>query len=71
MSVIVAAIPSQACKCCDEPLNTEFAHYDSDLKGVACMECHMRLELARQWLKMARIRNCIQVSNGKPLRSAR
>lgn len=67
MTVIVPAYASQPCKCCESALRNDWAVWDTCLDGVVCNECRYRLLLVKEQLHMAGVRNCIQVTGGKPL----
>lgn len=68
MNIVVPAHPAQACKACDEELGENWAIYDLCLEGVVCGECRLRMILVKEYLNLAGIRSCIQVSGGKPLK---
>lgn len=64
------AIAGEPCTCCGEPVEGGYASFDPELRGIVDSQCQLLLMLAKQYLENAKIKNCTQVSGGKPLRRA-
>lgn len=64
---VIPVIKGQACGCCGEPVEGQFAAYDDEMGCMVCTDCRCRCIIMVGYLAAAGIKKCIQLSGGKPL----
>jgi hypothetical protein len=67
VSIVVENAQGDRCGCCSDPITTEFAFFDEDLRAIICPECRMRLMFANGQLNFKNIKGCVQISGNKPI----